>query len=281
MDSQQFFDHLWQDFVGLAPQAADICRKLTQQGEQVVNDHVAFRTFNRAPLNIASLETMIFSLGYQRLESYHFKNKHLNAWSYMKPSAGGREEPLIFFSELDVMALSAQSQEIIDRLIEEVIGQFEGVERLRASFQDRPLFAEGRLWSMISYAEYEHLLKESEYAAWLALHGFHANHFTVSLNHLTHYKSVESMLTWVESEGFTVNASGGRVKGGADLLLEQGSTMADQVEVTFGCGHRCKVPGCFYEFALRYPTPEGALFMGFVEGNADKIFESTRHQPNP
>nr|WP_293271384.1 hypothetical protein [Nannocystis sp.] len=35
------------------------------------------------------------------------------------------------------------------------------------------------------------------------------------------------------------------------------------------------VPGCYYEFARRYPGPDGALFDGFIEGSADRIFEST------
>jgi hypothetical protein len=31
-----------------------------------------------------------------------------------------------------------------------------------------------------------------------------------------------------------------------------------------------KIPGCYYEFALRYNN-----FDGFIAGSADKIFEST------
>jgi len=35
------------------------------------------------------------------------------------------------------------------------------------------------------------------------------------------------------------------------------------------------VPTCYYEFAKRYPGPDGKLFPGFVAASADKIFEST------
>jgi len=35
------------------------------------------------------------------------------------------------------------------------------------------------------------------------------------------------------------------------------------------------IPSCFYEFALRHPLADGTLFDSFIEGNADKIFEST------
>ncbi|MGB1300776.1 MAG: DUF1338 domain-containing protein, partial [Pseudoalteromonas tetraodonis] len=32
---------------------------------------------------------------------------------------------------------------------------------------------------------------------------------------------------------------------------------------------------CFYEFAIRYPKPDGEIYTGFVAASADKIFEST------
>ena len=35
------------------------------------------------------------------------------------------------------------------------------------------------------------------------------------------------------------------------------------------------LPSCFYEFAQRFPLPNGQLYQGFVAASADKIFEST------
>ncbi len=35
------------------------------------------------------------------------------------------------------------------------------------------------------------------------------------------------------------------------------------------------IPSCFYEFAKRYPMPNGELFTGFVAAFADNIFDST------
>ncbi len=268
MEISQFYDALWQDFVRLAPQAAAIRGELEALGECVVNDHVAFRTFNIAPLNIESLEPELTALGYRRLDSYRFKSKHLNAWSYIS-SAQETTAPLIFLSELSVEALSDEAQAIIRQLIDSVPPDVIHDASLP------PIFCRGRLWPQIRFDQYSTLLKESEYAAWLALHGYHANHFTVSLNALNQYNQIEPMLAWVESLGFTVNESGGRVKGTPKVLLEQGATMADLVEITFSCGHTQSVPGCFYEFALRYQQSDGNLFMGFVEGNADKIFDST------
>jgi hypothetical protein len=51
--------------------------------------------------------------------------------------------------------------------------------------------------------------------------------------------------------------------------------MADKIDVEFRNGETCTIPSCFYEFAKRHQTDSGDIFPGFIEGNADKIFEST------
>jgi len=58
------------------------------------------------------------------------------------------------------------------------------------------------------------------------------------------------------------------------VYLEQSATLAAPVDVEFSDGVR-RIPGCYYEFARRYPLPNGTLYTGFVERSADKIFEST------
>jgi hypothetical protein len=49
------------------------------------------------------------------------------------------------------------------------------------------------------------------------------------------------------------------------------------VEVSFSEGI-FTIPGCYYEFARRYPDADGKLFSGFIAGSADKIFESTDYR---
>jgi hypothetical protein len=52
--------------------------------------------------------------------------------------------------------------------------------------------------------------------------------------------------------------------------------MARRVSRDFSKGDIREIPGCYYEFAKRYPLPQGeGLFQGFVPASADKIFEST------
>ena len=78
----------------------------------------------------------------------------------------------------------------------------------------------------------------------------------------------------MKSNGFTLNSSGGEIKGGAKEFLAQSSIMADKVKVKFDQGSY-DITSCYYEFAYRFPMANGELFSGFVAGSADKIFEST------
>lgn len=260
MDRDQFFHHLWQDLTRIAPQAEIIRRALADAGETVRNDHVAFRTFDRSPVNLNCLERHILGFGYAPIADYSFPQKHLRARAYVCAGA-----PRLFLSELLVDALSPQAVQIIDACLSQV-------EPRR--FEHPPCFYSGIPWSPISLADYHRLAEETEYGAWMLALGYHANHFTVSVNHLRTLTSIEAVLQFVERLGFAVNAAGGRVKGSPQLLLEQGSTLADRQEVEFADG-RCEIPTCYTEFALRHPDEHGVLYEGFVTDSADRIFEST------
>ncbi|MEQ8210068.1 MAG: DUF1338 domain-containing protein [Lacipirellulaceae bacterium] len=263
MNIDQFFAALWDDYVAMTPQAARIKAAFEERGETVLNDHVAFRTLALEPIGLEKLEPHILALGYQRFEPYEFPAKKLKAFGYLPPQP---DFPRIFLSELMVDQLSPAAQEVLQKCAAQV----------DASRVDSPdvLWA-GRLWEPISFDEYETLLAESEYAAWLTTVGIRPNHFTISVNGLEKHTEVEDVLKVVESLGLAVNDSGGRVKGSPAVLLEQGSTMADQLPMPFADGGELAVPTCYYEFAKRYPDADGNLFQGFVAASADKIFEST------
>jgi hypothetical protein len=127
----------------------------------------------------------------------------------------------------------------------------------------------GRLWD-ISHVDYKELAKESEYASWLAAHGYGANHLTVSVNQLNALYEVKGVNDHLRNSGFTINEFGGEVKGSPDVLLEQSSTMVDKVSVTFIEGTEV-VPGGFYEFAKRYPMANGELYPGFVAASSVSV----------
>ncbi len=263
MQTDAFFQHLWQDYIQMAPRAAQLKAVFEQRGERVLNDHVAFRSFDCAPIRIVDLEPHFFALGYRRFAPYRFDDKKLNAWGYVHDDP---TQPRIFLSELDSAAMSPALQACVRELCAQVDP---------ARVQDPSIFWAGRLWNPISYATYQTLLAESEYAAWVSAMGLRPNHFTIAINHLQHHRSVEEVLRVVEEQGIPINTAGGRVKGTPAVLLEQGATMADRQMVEFAGGKRHEVPTCYYEFALRYPDASGTLYDGFVPASADKIFEST------
>jgi hypothetical protein len=131
----------------------------------------------------------------------------------------------------------------------------------------------GQLWD-ISTTDYQTLLVESEYAAWLSAWGYRANHFTVSINHLENYDDIVVVNETLKASGYALNTNGGEIKGDSEVKLEQSSTLADKATVSF-TDKTLEIPSCFYEFAKRYPLANGQLYTGFVAASADKIFDST------
>ena len=121
------------------------------------------------------------------------------------------------------------------------------------------------------------LLEESEYAAWTAAWGYRANHFTVSINYLNNYNTIQSVNETLKKAGFLLNTSGGEIKGTPEVMLEQSATLADEYRVKFS-DLEVEIPSCFYEFAFRYNKSNGELYTGFVPSSANKIFESTNRR---
>lgn len=261
-DRTALFDNLWQNYRDVTPSAAQIHQLLgASEDHAIINDHIALRTFNLAPVGLDALAEHFLALGYREGGEYHFKGKKLYARHYEHKSP---DAPRVFISELLTEQCSPELQASVKKLVDGVTK-----EQVRA---DNFLYS-GRHWEL-DYDTYCELLKESEYAAWLAAWGYRANHFTVSVNDLQSFETVAEINQLLKNNGFAVNASGGEIKGSPDDLLEQASTMADRVPVQFS-DKEMTVPSCFYEFARRYPKPDGTLYNGFVAASADKIFEST------
>jgi Domain of unknown function (DUF1338) len=253
---------LWEQYARLNPQVKAIHRLLEERGERVVNDHIALRTYNDPRVGLEVLARPFIQLGYQPRGEYSFSDKKLRARHFeldADPAA-----PKIFISELELEKCSADLRQTAAELIDQI----------PSGTTDRwDLPAMGRPWKT-SYEQYERLRKESEYAAWVAAFGYMANHFTVLVNALRGFESLEVLNSFLKQQGFALNAGGGEIKGSPEVYLEQSSTLADKIPVEFS-DRVHSVPCCYYEFARRYSMPDGKLYQGFVEKSADKIFEST------
>ncbi|WP_199609808.1 DUF1338 domain-containing protein [Flocculibacter collagenilyticus] len=256
------FDNLWADYISLTPSAKKVHEVLAQNNEdKILNDHVAFRTFNIAKVNLEKLAAHFLALGYTEGGEYHFEQKKLYAKHFEHED---KRLPKVFISELLVEEFSEELQAIVKQMVDGIDAELVTAENFLYS---------GTHWS-VTFEQYKQLLQESEYAAWMAAYGFRANHFTVNINALDSFDCINEVNHSLKAAGFQLNTSGGEVKGSPEVLLEQSSTMADVAEVKFA-DKTAKIPSCFYEFAKRYNDKEGELYSGFVAASADKIFEST------
>jgi hypothetical protein len=252
---------MWEDYCVLNPDAKKIYDLFTSEGEVVANDHIALRTFNHPRLGIDSLARQFEKYGYVAKGDYTFVEKKLFAKHYEHPD---ETQPKIFISELELEKVSPFVRNTVNKLVDKIPEAVLNAEDFSVS---------GRPWDM-SYALYSELAKESEYASWVAAHGFRPNHFTVFINGLKKFSDILTLNKFITAKGFPLNKSGGEVKGTTADYLEQSSTMASEIPVKFTEGLH-KIPGCYYEFARRYPLANGKLYQGFVAKSADKIFEST------
>ncbi len=258
----ELFCRMWDNYSSLTPSASQILEFFKRRGEEVKNDHVAFRTLNDERVNIEKVSQTLLELGYVEGGEYHFTEKKLYAKHFYHPT---ENHPKVFISQLLVEEFSEELQQTMKSIIDDII--FDELDEL--SF-----LTGGRLWDTPSYETYKKLAEESEYAAWFYLYGYVANHFTIDVNKLEGYNSLEEVNTSLLDAKYTLNTSGGLIKGSSDVYLEQSSTMADKKDYTFVEGEY-SIPSCFYEFAYRFPLDNGELFGGFVAASANKIFEST------
>lgn len=254
------FDKIWQQYLTVTPSANKI-HHLLGNGNDVINDHVAYRTFNIEKVNLDKLAKHLLVLGYTECGQYDFSAKKLTAKHF---EHSDNTMPKVFISELRVEEFPAEIQTIIHNLVDQLPDNIS--EQVNFLYSGHP-------WK-INSTDYKTLLATSEYAAWLAAWGYRANHFTVSINHLEAFNSITDVNKSLKNAGYTLNSTGGEIKGDEAVKLEQSSTLADKADVEFS-DITLEIPSCFYEFAQRYPLANGELYTGFVAASADKIFEST------
>jgi len=258
-------------------------KEVINSQEDIVNDHIAFRTLGVPHLGINSFEKIFLAYGYTKQDYFNFEGKKLDAYWFSPPSTA---YPRIFVSELRVNELSDVAQAIIYKYTSAI--STDPVDDLDltngkevASFLQKPL------WSLPSSIEYKTLLEESEYAAWVIYNRYYLNHYTISIHELKEgYNTLEDFNKFLLSIGIKLNNAGGVIKTSADGLLRQSSTVSALYDATFSDNKTLEIAGSYVEFAERSILPEfedldkhvitsAHRRDGFETNNADKIFEST------
>lgn len=256
---------------------------VVEKADDIENDHIAFRTMGVPQLGVQSFEKIFLHYGYEKRDHYFFEGKKLDAWWYAPPR---ETDPRIFVSELRVGDLSEESQRIIRSYTDEVLT--DPVDSLDLDNGEAvDAFLHQPLWRTPTVSDYQSLLTESEYAAWVIYNRYYLNHFTISVHNLPEdYNTVAQFNEFLEKHGIKLNTSGGKIKVSPDGGLLQSATVAEMLDAEFANGEKLRISGSYVEFAERKVLPEFANLPadeikrkhrrdGFEAGNADKIFEST------
>ena len=284
----QILDALFSVYAERVTDVNKITRAMVEKGivnsqDDIINDHIAFRTMGVENLGIASFEKIFLAHNYKRMEFYHFKSKKLDAYWYAPPT---EDLPRIFISELKVDFLSEKTQSIIKKYTNSVTS--DPLDRIDLNNSSAVAdFFKTPLWKLPNVEDYKILLAESEYAAWVIYNRYYLNHYTISVHDLPKsFNTLENFNEFLKSIGIKLNTSGGEIKTSLDELLSQSSSVANQISAIFSEGNTQNIAGSYVEFAERKILPEFLNLSkelikrkhrreGFETGNADKIFEST------
>ncbi|GLC34341.1 hypothetical protein PLESTB_000739900 [Pleodorina starrii] len=269
----------------------------TEAARELGHDHFAFRTFGVPGLGISSLERILVPLGYQRMDDPEapltFPGKKLVATWFTPTDPRVRAVlPRVFVSEIQVERLSDAAQGVIRGATAwaAATAAAAGGEEAVTVQVLTALLTGTAPWPRPTLEQYELLLRESEYAAWVLAHGYSLNHTALALHRLPrgvgHNLDMNDFVRHLEGAGMAMNAEGGLVKVSPDGLLLQCSVVADRRPFDFACGQRRDIAAAYVEFVKRLRLPRFAelraeelreehLREGFEVGNADRIFEST------
>jgi len=265
MDTAMIFERFWNRYSTDNQNAKRIFNLFTDRGEKVVHDHIALRTFDDPRMNIDVIARIFTENGYEAKGNYEFKVKKLRGKHFEHKS--DPKAPKVFISEL----LTDQFSDFLQNTIRGYLNSLGD-----SAYADPDLVYGGSVWGKISFETYNKLREESEYAAWLLVYGYRANHFAVKVNELKKFLTLQEVNEFVKGNGYLMNNVGGEIYGTPAELLEQSATMAEIQPFTFTDGVH-EIPSCFYEFTLRYNRRDGTQYSGFIAANADKIFESTNY----
>jgi hypothetical protein len=271
-------DDLWFQYNHKVPFAAQ-CQDLLSSNE-LNNDHVAFRTLG----GIHRVARIFEALGYEARGCYTFPDKHLTAIHYEHTT--NPKLPKIFISELKTYELPQEARDIIQDVVmsshrpdlsNEFLAQLheapsaELLSTLVDHFETLP-------WKKLpSKSQVETLNQFSQYAAWVLVHGYKVNHFTLLVQPPD---NIEIVYEKMRAAGIPVKPT---IEGLAGSKLRQTSTQAVMEDVAVvgdddGLATTMPWPYAYVELAERPVQKDGTVFDGFMTNQALQLFEMTKRQ---
>jgi hypothetical protein len=285
---ENLFAWLWQEYRGRVDYARAYEDLLKARGGSFRNDHVAFRTFavQSRWSGIAAISRPFEALGYRAAATYDFPDKQLTAIHFAPPA---ENLPKLFISELRVWELSPRARRIIAAatakaapgLSDAELADLANLTRIPARRRDTLLRRwAGRFsrpWPAPRAADAVALERQSQFGAWVLLHGHTVNHFTAAVHaqRVAALDDIDKTVAALKAAGVPMKPE---IEGAPGSKLRQSSTQAVVIPVEMRAGSRVvKKPWTYAYFELaERPLIDGYRYEGFLGGQATNLFEMTR-----
>lgn len=291
----ELFDTLWERYRQRVLHVRTYEQVIAAAGATFDNDHIAFRTIasQNQFSGIASLSRIFEALGYRAAGCYQFEDKHLNAVHFQHPNG---QFPKLFISELQSWKLSSAGRQTIRCSVSNhrpLINEetLVALHHLRAGTSGSPTSLLQTVvsqihdlpWSLPEKNDVVEINKESQYAAWVLVHGYNVNHFTSLINShgVESLNDIEKTIAALQQAGVPVKAE---IEGARGSKLRQSATAAAVIDVpVLDQGHETTMSWtyAYFELAERgvITDPETGTrgrFEGFLGSQATQLFEMTR-----
>jgi len=291
----QLFDILWDRYRQRVAHAAAYEDLIQQAGATFFNDHIAFRTFacQQPSTGIACISRIFEALGYRAAGCYDFPDKHLTAIHYQHPN---RLFPKLFISELKTWELTPAAREAILQtlqthrppLSEKALAALSSLDKLDAGNQKALLETvvnqlHDLPWDLPEKKDLVALNEESQYAAWVLVHGYNVNHFTslVNSHEAEALNDIEKTIEALRQAGVPMKTE---IEGERGSKLRQSATEAAVIEVAVrDDGNASSMPWTYAYFELAErgeitdpETGQPVRFEGFLGPQATQLFEMTK-----
>ncbi|MBI3550484.1 MAG: DUF1338 domain-containing protein [Elusimicrobia bacterium] len=289
------FDDLWLRYRGRVSYVQTYEKLVLGAGATFVNDHIAFRTFacESPKTGIHSISRVFEALGYVGAACYSFPDKHLSSIHYQHPNA---RFPKLFISELKTWELPPEARKAILRSLkthraapsDATLADLRSVGSLPAAKRAALLKTLVHFFSQLPWKQPQRkdvlaLDKESQFAAWVLVHGYDVNHFTASINShgVPELDDIEKTVNALRDAGVPMKVE---IEGERGSKLRQSATEAVIIPIAVKDGTKStRMPWtyAYFEIAERGEVADpdtGAMkrFEGFLGGQATQLFDMTK-----
>lgn len=289
------FDRLWEKYRSRVTYVNSYEKLIRESGASFFNDHIALRTFcSQNPFaGIFSISRVFEALGYRAAACYSFEDKHLNAIYFQHPQP---TFPKVFISELRTWELKPASKHIIHaalkthrtNLPESFLSDLHHIETKseasRASLLEEAVdFFHELPWRLPEKSDLLELNLDSQYAAWVLVHGYNVNHFTSLINShkVPALDDIEKTSKALSNSGVPMKKE---IEGARGSKLRQTATEAVVIDVPIlENGKLNSMPWtyAYFELAQRDSfndpgTGKTLRYEGFLGQQASNLFDMTK-----